>query len=144
MDKQKPIEEMHKEYVEWCIGLLKTRFDLKPEYYDEHHHDNFTYECGAESLWGKIENALNELLWLRERQIPEGAVVLTEKKELTQFEWSKMLDRMGFFKFADNLRKETAEKFAKMAKDGAFVSIMGEPIIWAGKIDEILNEIIGG
>lgn len=79
-DKEKQIEEIHKEYVDWALGLLKTRFDLKPEFYDEHHHDNFTYECGAESLWVKIESAMKELLWLRGRQIPENAVVITKEE----------------------------------------------------------------
>jgi hypothetical protein len=41
-------------------------------------------------------------------------------------------------------RKETAEKFAEMAKEGAFVSFMGEPIVRASKIDEICKEITGG
>ena len=44
----------------------------------------------------------------------------------------------------NNLRKEAAEKFAEMAKEGAFVDFMGEPIIRASKIDEICKEITGG
>ena len=41
------------------------------------------------------------------------------------------------------VRKETAEKFAEMAKEEAFVSFMGEPIIRASKIDEICKEFTG-
>ena len=61
------IEEIHKDYIEWVLGFLKCRLDLKPEYYDEHYHDNFTYECCAESLWYKVKNTVEELLWYKEK-----------------------------------------------------------------------------
>ena len=99
------------------------------------------------------------------RKIPENAVVLTgteteehledlfiEFDEMSFYpatlmpnaeecarEWkSKLIYAIG------QLRKETAEKFAEMAREGAFVDFMGEPIIRASKIDEICKEIIGG
>lgn len=51
------------------------------------------------------------------RKIPENAVVLMNENEIKQYEWSKMLDKMGVFKFADMVRKETAEKFAERLKE---------------------------
>lgn len=152
MDKQM-IEEMHKEYVEWALGLLKTRFDLKPEFYDVHHHDNFTYECGAESLWVKIESAMKELLWLRERQLPEGAVVLTREEYDDMFSFKTT--RGGFYNILDTVRKverkETAEKFAEMAEVKAIkarVNIDDRPrndsFIFLSDIDEICKELVEG
>ena len=77
-------------------------------------------------------------------KIPENSVLLTDDEDIQQFEWSKMIDKMGIFKVVDKLRKETAEKFAKMAKEEAFVDFMGEPIIRGSKIDEICKEITEG
>lgn len=60
------IEEIEKDYKEWCVNLIKVRFDLKPEYYDEHHHNNYTYENCADCLWNRIKGTIEELLWLKE------------------------------------------------------------------------------
>lgn len=60
------VEEIEKEYKEWCVNLIKVRFDLKPEYYDEHHHNNYTYENCADCLWNRIKGTIEELLWLKE------------------------------------------------------------------------------
>ena len=157
MDKQKQIEEMHKEYVEWALGLLKTRFDLKTEFYDEHHHDNFTYGCGAESLWGKIKSAFEELLWLRERQIPENAVVMTEEELFTRDEKIHKADREYIKSLEEcinnrnaKVRKETAEKFAERLKNEVlnFCGTVEEnryfeqwKISFCEDIDEIAKEI---
>lgn len=77
------------------------------------------------------------------RKIPEGAVVLTKE------EWeSYCATQEGLGEIMDREReigrKETAEKFAEMAKEGAFTDFMGEPIIRASKIDEICKELTGG
>jgi hypothetical protein len=67
----------------------------------------------------------------------EDAVVLTVE-ELAQIQ-------SNFFDAGiKHGSKETAEKFAKNAKEGAFVDFMGEPIIRASKIDEICKEITEG
>ena len=62
------LEEIEQEYKEWCINLLKVRFDLKPEFYDEHQHDNFTYESCADCLWDKVKDSMEELLYLKRKQ----------------------------------------------------------------------------
>ena len=67
MNRRLPtIEEIEKDYKEWCVNLIKVRFDLKPEYYDEHHHNNYTYENCADCLWNRIKGTIEELLWLKE------------------------------------------------------------------------------
>ena len=78
------------------------------------------------------------------RKIPKNAVVLVDEKDIQQYEWSKLIDKMGVIKFGEKLRKETAEKFAERAKEEAFVMFMGEPIIRASKIDEICKEFTEG
>ena len=77
------------------------------------------------------------------RKIPEGAMVLMDEDEIKQYEWSKMLDKMGFFKFADNLRKETAEKFAERLKDRAYYAVFDTRCVSVDTIDEICKEITG-
>ena len=59
------MEDIEKEYKEWCVNLLKVRFDLKDEYYDPHQHNNFTYENCANCLWNYIKNELEYLHYLR-------------------------------------------------------------------------------
>lgn len=83
-----------------------------------------------------------ELLKYYQPKIPEGAVVLTNENEIKQYEWSKMLDKIGVFEFADKVRKETAEKFAERVKM-AFYYHFDEliPSIMAKDIDEICKEI---
>ena len=46
------------------------------------------------------------------RKIPENAVVLTDKKDIQQYEWSKLVDKMGVIEFGEKICKETVEKFA--------------------------------
>lgn len=76
--------------------------------------------------------------------VPENAVVLTDKKDIQQYEWSKLVDKMGVIEFGKKVLKDTAEKFAERAKEEAFVVFMGEPIIRASTIDEICEEIEEG
>lgn len=138
MEKQKQIEEMAKiiraDYKEWLdvTGCIPQG----TSYY-------------AECLGGAIDCA--ELLYnAGYRKISENAVVLTDEKDIKQFEWSKMLDKMGFFKFVDNLRKETAEKFAERLKEKAWAFNTDENgNIWdysimKNSIDEIYKEITEG
>lgn len=70
---------------------------------------------------------------LNYRKIPENAVVLTNENEIKQYEWSKMLDKMGVFKFADKVRKETAEKFAERFKKKISSMIIELKANWATK-----------
>lgn len=84
------------------------------------------------------------------RKIPENAVVLTDEDEIKQYKWSKMLDKMGFFKFVDKIRKETAEKFALKLAD-YFVENCGGRLClsltlqeWYKMIYEICKEITEG
>ena len=48
--------------------------------------------------------------------IPDGAVVLTDKKDIQQYEWSKLVDKMGVIEFGEKICKETAEKFARLVE----------------------------
>lgn len=59
-------------------------------------------------------------------KIPENAVVLVDEKDIQQYEWSKLIDKMGVIKFGEKLRKETAKEiykklynFSKRASCGA-------------------------
>lgn len=136
MDKQKQIEEMARIIA----------FDLCP---NRHVHAKWGEEaqCYSDNNFAectKIKNVVDKLYNAGYRKIPENAVVLTNENEIKQYEWSKMLDKMGVFEFADKVRNETAEKFAERAKEEAFVVFMGEPIIRASKIDEIAKEITEG
>ena len=58
----RPIEEIKEEFTEWCIGLLKCRFELKDEYWDIHSHANFTYENAANCVWNAYIQPLLEKL----------------------------------------------------------------------------------
>lgn len=44
------------------------------------------------------------------KEIPKNAVVLTDEDEIEQYKWSKLLDKMGFFRFTDKIRKGVAGK----------------------------------
>ena len=48
--------------------------------------------------------------------IPDGAVVLIDKKDIQQYEWSKLVDKMGVIEFGEKICKETAEKFARLVE----------------------------
>ena len=79
--------------------------------------------------------------------IPDGAVVLTDKKDIQQYEWSKLVDKMGVIEFGEKLCKETAEKFALKLAD-YFVENCGGRLClsltlqeWYKMIDEIRKEI---
>ena len=88
------------------------------------------------------------------RKIPENAVVLTDKKDIQQYEWSKLVDKMGVIEFGEKICKETAEKFAEMLKklvaerncnedyDWEDVQIDGQ--IFVECIDEIAKKIAEG
>ena len=79
------------------------------------------------------------------KEIPENAVVLTDKNDIQQYEWSKLVDKMGVIEFGEKTRKETAEKFAERVKM-VFYYEFDEliPSIMADKIDEIAKEITEG
>ena len=117
MDKQKQIEEIAR------IILVNCGECYTCKYKDELHCADL---LSAEELYNAGY-----------RKIPENAVVLMEGKDLIQFEWSKIIDKMGIFGFADKIRKETAEKFAERMK-GIFKYEAHQQ--W---IDEIAKEIIG-
>lgn len=87
------------------------------------------------------------------RKIPEGAVVLTReeyeelKKGIKTYNYTAMFDAQSAYRWEQGYlqgAKEAAEKFAEMAREGAFVDFMGEPIIRASKIDEICKGITEG
>lgn len=90
MDKLKQIEENSKELYNDLSSIMSEEYEkrllITPNY------------CA------------NKILEKGYRKIPEGAVVLTDKKDIQQFEWSKMLDRMGMFKLIDKIREETAKE----------------------------------
>lgn len=95
---------------------------------------------------------------LKKDDIPENAVVISReeydglKKEAEHYDpfWFCTFGGCeGVCKECKNTcemsifvkeRKETAEKYAKRAKEEAFTVFMGEPIIRASKIDEICKE----
>ncbi|MBQ3221171.1 MAG: hypothetical protein IJB34_04350 [Clostridia bacterium] len=137
MDKQKQIEEIEKEYKKWAVGLLKVRFDLKPEAFDEHHKNNYSFENCADCLWNKIKGSIEELLWLKENQLPENAVVLTQK-ELIKMQ----------LKYYNGGAEQTAEKFAERVKLKVKELDLGGWIeVATGSmykiVDEIAKEITG-
>ena len=116
MDKQKAVrKEKEGAFVDLLNQEIKELQDsMKQKQIEEIANDlaksNAFFDCSEHSIAEYLYNA-------GYRKIPENAVVLMDEKELEQFKWSKMLDKMGFFKFADNLRKETAEKFAERLKN---------------------------
>lgn len=92
MNRRLPtIEEIEKDYKEWCVNLIKVRFDLKPEYYDEHHHNNYTYENCADCLWNSIKGTIEELLWLKEDyyKLREQLIFWKDRTEQTRKETAK-------------------------------------------------------
>lgn len=100
MDKQKQIDELEKD-IAVRMAMAKGVAG--------------SMNNGVEGWLGKY---LIEKDWVK---IPEGAVVLTDKKDIQQYEWSKMCDKMGIFKLVEKesakARKETAEKFAERLKE---------------------------
>ena len=87
-------------------------------------------------------------------KIPENAVVLTKKKDIQQYEWSKLVDKMGVIEFGEKLCKETAEKFAEKVhnlfnrdiKDSVVYTQEEKDILkdFVESIDEICKEITEG
>jgi hypothetical protein len=136
MDKQKQIEEMQKD--------IAVRMAM------------------AKGITGSMNNGVEG--WLSEyliekgwSQIHEGAIVLTDKKDIQQFEWSKLVDKMGIFKLIEKerkkTRKETAEKFAERLKSEVlnFCGTVEEngyfergKISFCEDIDEICKELTEG
>lgn len=55
MNKEERLKETEQRYKEWALGLLKCRFDLKPEAFDEHLKGLYSYENCVECLWEKIK-----------------------------------------------------------------------------------------
>lgn len=115
MDKQKQVEEMAKVIEQ---AMAKARRTIGGHNNIAMFYANMLYNAGY-------------------RKIPEDAVVLTGE-ELAQIQ-------SNFFDAGiKHGSKATAEKFAEMAREGAFVDFMGEPIIRASKIDEICKGITEG
>ena len=143
MDKQKQIEEIVKLDIEESVsGYSAFVNDMrisksKPLSISK---TIMSFDCPKKDILSAIG-------------IPEGAVVLTDKKDIQQFEWSKMLDRMGIFKLVDKTRKETAEKFAEKVhnlfnrdiKDSVVYTQEEKDILkdFVESIDEICKELIG-
>ena len=140
MDKQKQIEEIARIIA----------FDLCP---NRHVHAKWGEEaqCYSDNNFAectKIKNVVDKLYNAGYRKIEKNAVVLTEeelfardeKLHKAEREYISALEKCVNDRGAKE-RKETAEKFAERAKEEAFVSFMGEPIIRASKIDEICKEI---
>ena len=104
--RSKIIEEMAKVIDDCCW----RESCLTCEYYDEELQ-------GYKSRAMKFAEALYNAGYSK---IPEKAVVLTDEEDIKQFEWSKLIDKMGVFRTIDKecakVRKETAEKFAEMGK----------------------------
>lgn len=132
MDKQKQIEEMERDVAnagkiagDWLMEEAKKLLQENGRFKSTEHTRTLS------------EIVAEELAKMGYRKIPEDAVVLT-KEELAQIQ-------SNFFDAGiKHGSKETAEKFAEMAREGAFVDFMGEPIIRASKIDEICKELTGG
>lgn len=61
------ILEIEKEYKEWVVDLLKVRFDLKPEAFDEHHKNNYSFENCSDCLWNKIKRVFEQFDNLEKR-----------------------------------------------------------------------------
>ena len=118
MDKQKQIQ------TEELIGIIQGAVG------------------GCATHWASL--IAEEVLKYYQPKIPDGAVVLTDKKDIQQYEWSKLIDKMGVIEFGEKIRKETAEKFAERAKEvlGSRFNYIDSLI--KSKIDEIAKEITKG
>ena len=103
-----------------------------------------------------LTDCLNRLAELEDKmeqgtlkEIPENAVVLTDKKDIQQFEWSKICDKMGIFKLIEKecakASKETAEKFAEKTNQAinAYRKKVGEDeyVVDARRLIFEVNEI---
>jgi DNA-directed RNA polymerase subunit RPC12/RpoP len=98
--------------------------------------------CGTYLIAKKLYNA-------GYRKIPENAVVLTDKNDIQQYEWSKLVDKMGVIEFGEKVRKNTAEKFAERLKEMAYQSTdwshgVHPMVVEVDYIDEIAEEITEG
>ena len=115
MDKQKQIEELE-EMARIIAFVLCPKRNSHIRWGDKAqcYSDNNFAECT------QIKNVVDKLCNAGCRKIPENAVVLTDKKDIQQFEWSKLCDKMGIFKLIEKerekMRKETAEKFARLVE----------------------------
>ena len=49
------LHTLEKEFTDWCILLLKDRFDLKQEATDPHHANNFSFENAAKCIWNYVK-----------------------------------------------------------------------------------------
>lgn len=83
------IKDLEKRYKEWALGLLKARFDLKPEAFDEHHKDNFSYESCVDALWFFIKPSYERLL-----ELNKEAVVLYKKVSMIQTKYYKAIMKL--------------------------------------------------
>lgn len=137
MDKQM-IEEMAGIQYDFWSAKMKCPFDECP------FHLSVKFACNECTKAVLLYNA-------GYRKIPEGAVVLTREEgqkylayKIIEPQIRGCLDReRELEKRLETVRKETAEKFAERAKEEAFTVFMGEPIIRASKIDEIVKELTG-
>ena len=144
MDKQKQIEEMAKDR----IAELRLFYNFCKYNGCEEKTAEDCENCYFRKVYNRLAELEGEIRNGTLKEIPENAVVLTNENEIKQYEWSKMLDKMGVFKFADKVRKETAEKFAERLK-ALYVPRLNEwdEISVGGlcfEIDEICKEITEG
>ena len=109
MNKQKQIDEMARIIA----------FDLCP-YRAVHKKWGKEAQCYSDNNFAEctqIKNVVDKLYNAGYRKIPEDSVVLTDEKDIQQYEWSKLVDKMGVIEFGEKVRKETAEKFAERLKE---------------------------
>ena len=112
MDKQTKIEEKRKHFVE--VNEMAKDIELAGKC------TSFNNGKIDLTLFKTSEEIAETLYNLNYRKIPEGAVVLTDEKAVRAHKIREMLDNLGVLAILEyernEARKETAEKFAEMAK----------------------------
>ena len=65
------VEEIKKDFIEWCSGLLEYRFDIKKDVcYDMYGNQGYSFESVSELIWDKIKCAFET----NEEQYQAGAI----------------------------------------------------------------------
>ena len=85
------IEEVKKNFLEWCKGFLSTHVDYKVDM-------PFDLDFVAEGIWNKIEQDYEQLLFLEDKQsrsveIPEPFIVQNESRARVYFEMLQEIRR---------------------------------------------------
>lgn len=140
--KQKQmIEELAKEIAKTILScpLNQGRHCDVCKFNDK---DTISYDCQSYLVAEK-------LLEKYQPKIPENAVVLTreEYEELDKCRWNnkKVADiLLRFEEVEGRIRKETAKKFAEMAKAEAHYTVCDTRCVSVSRIDEICKEIVEG